>query len=159
MAGRRPLAAKRRAAGFSLIELLVVIAIGLVLLAMVAPAMNSNEEASSDVRRIVSDAAQARSWARTTWQTATLDIDAANRRWRIIDESGAVLDASSADLNGWRSLSTGVEFSAVAGTASDFGFESDGRGTEDAAVQVVAGDQAWSISMSALTGSVTAEAL
>lgn len=144
-------------AGFSLVELLVVMAISLVLLGMVAPAMRTRDNASAEVRRVVADAARARSWARTTWRTATLDIDTANRRWRIVDDTGAVLNSSTADENGWRTLATGVSFAAVSGTSTDFAFESDGRGTANSAAQIVSGNSTWTVSMSALTGTVTAE--
>ena len=148
---------RRRQAGFSLIELLVVIAISLVLLGMVAPAMRTRDNASAEVRRVVADAARARSWARTTWRTTTLDVDTANRRWRIVDDTGETLDASNADVNGWRTLATGVAFAAVQGTLTDLEFQSDGRGSADAAVQVVAGSSIWTVSLSAMTGTVTAD--
>jgi len=148
---------RQRQAGFSLVELLIVMAISLVLLGMVAPAMRSRDNASAEVRRVVADAARARSWARTTWRTTTLDVDTANRRWRIIDDTGETLDASNADASGWRTLATGVGFAAVQGSASDLVFESDGRGSTDATVQIVAGNSTWTVSLSALTGTVTAD--
>jgi prepilin-type N-terminal cleavage/methylation domain-containing protein len=148
---------RHRQSGFSLIELLIVMAISLVLLSMVAPAMRTRDNASAEVRRVVADAARARSWARTTWRTTTLDIDTENRRWRIIDNTGETLDASSADPDGWRTLATGVAFAAVQGSATDLAFEADGRGTTDASAQIIAGNSTWTISMSALTGTVTAD--
>ena len=152
---RRALIARR--GGFTLVELLVVISITIVLAGLVTPTMRSTDNASAEVRRVVADAARARSWARTTWRTATLDIDAANSRWRLIDDTGEILDSSNADANGWRTLTTGVSFQTVVGTSSDFAFEPDGRGTQDAAVQLLAGDSSWTVSMSAMSGTITAE--
>lgn len=157
MADRRAVKPRGSQAGFSLVEVLVVIAISLVLLGMVTPAMSTRDDASGDVRRVVADAARARSWARTTWNTTTLDIDVANRRWRIVDSEGEVLDASTADANGWRSLTDGVDFRSVVGTPDDFEFESDGRATADASFDLVSGDTVWRVSLSAISGSVTAE--
>jgi prepilin-type N-terminal cleavage/methylation domain-containing protein len=149
--------ARHRKAGFSLVELLIVMAISLVLLGMVVPAMRTRDSASAEVRRVVADAARARSWARTTWRTTTLDVDTANRRWRIVDDTGEVLDTSSADENGWRTLATGVDFAAMQGSVTDLVFESDGRGSTDATVQILAGSSTWTVSLSALTGTVTAD--
>ena len=157
MARHRALKRHADRAGFTLVELLVVISIALVLLGMATPALRNSDDASAEVRRVVADAARTRSWARTSWQTATLDIDTAGRRWRIIDESGEILDASNADANGWRTLATGVSFQAIQGSTTDFGFEADGRGTSDASVQIVTGDRIWTVSLSALTGTITAD--
>ena len=157
MARRRSVIHRHRQAGFSLVELLIVMAISLVLLGMVAPAMRTRDNASAEVRRVVADAARARSWARTTWRTTTLDVDTANRRWRIVDDTGETLDASNADDNGWRTLATGVDFAAVQGTPIDLVFESDGRGSNDASMQIVAGSSTWTVSLSAMTGTITAD--
>lgn len=157
MARRRPVGQRRAQAGFSMVELLVVMTIAIVLLGMATPALRNSDDASAEVRRVVADAARTRSWARTSWQTATLDVDTTGRRWRIIDEAGEILGASNADANGWRTLATGVSFQSVQGTGSDFSFEADGRGTADASVQIVTGDSTWTVSMSALTGTITAE--
>jgi prepilin-type N-terminal cleavage/methylation domain-containing protein len=148
---------RHRQAGFSLIELLIVMAISLVLLGMVAPAIRTRDNASAEVRRVVADAARARSWARTTWHTTTLDVDTTNRRWRIVDDTGETLDASHADANGWRTLATGVAFAAVQGNPTDMEFQSDGRGSANAAVQIVAGNSIWTVTLSAMTGTVTAD--
>lgn len=157
MAGRRPVRQDRIRAGFSLVELLIVMSIALVLLGLATPALRNSDDASAEVRRVIADAARTRSWARTTWQTATLDIDTNGRRWRIIDEAGEILGASNADANGWRTLATGVSFQAVQGGTTDFSFEADGRGTTDASVQIVTGSSVWTVSLSALTGTITAD--
>lgn len=157
MARHRALKRHAGRAGFTLVELLVVISIALVLLGMATPTLRDSDDASAEVRRVVADAARTRSWARTSWQTATLEVDTAGRRWRIIDESGEILGASNADVNGWRTLATGVSFQSVSGSDTNFSFEADGRGTANASVQIVTGDATWTVSMSALTGTITAD--
>lgn len=157
MARRRSIVHDRSQAGFSMVELLIVMTIAIVLLGLATPALRNSDDASAEVRRVVADAARTRSWARTTWRTATLDFDTVGRRWRIIDETGEVLGASNADANGWRTLATGVSFQSIQGSTSDFSFEADGRGTTDAAVQIVTGDSTWTVSLSALTGTITAD--
>lgn len=158
MAGRRPVSRRDRRAGYSLIEVLFVITIFAILAALTAPALQARDEVSSEVRRVVADATRIRSWARTTWRVASLDVDIGNRRWRLIDETGEILDSNSADANGWRSLATGVDFASVAGVPADLTFDPDGRGTENAAVRLTSGDSTWLISLDALTGAVTATA-
>lgn len=157
MARHRTLKHHRECAGFTLVEILVVVSIALVLLGMATPALRQSDNASAEVRRVIADAARTRSWARTSWQTATLEVDTAGRRWRIIDESGEILSASHADGNGWRTLATGVSFQAVSGSDTNFSFEPDGRGAANSAVQIVTEDATWVVSMSALTGNITAD--
>lgn len=151
MAGRRNL----RQGGFSLVEVMVVVAITLVLVGIAVPAMQTRDNASAEVRRFVADAARARAWSRTSWRDAWVDVDTQNDRWRLIDDEGEILDSYSADANGWRALTEGVRFEAT-GQASDFAFTPDGRGAADASVRIVAGDASWTVTLSALTGAVSA---
>jgi len=136
--------------------MLIVMGIMLVLLAAAAPMIRSQNSVSAEVRRVVADIVRVRSWARTTWRDSEMDIDVANRRWRLIDDEGDLLDSSSADANGWRTLADGVEFSQVGALTTDFGFAPDGQGLETASIRLSQGDTSWVIDMSSLTGSVTA---
>lgn len=153
MVSRRQL---KRAAGFSLIEMLLVVGIGIILLGAAAPMIRSQNGVSAEVRRVVADIVRVRSWARTTWRDSEMDIDVANRRWRLVDDEGDVLDSSSADANGWRTLADGVNFEQVGAITTDFGFAPDGQGLAPASIRLSQGATSWVIEMSALTGTVTA---
>ncbi len=143
--------------GFSLMEVLIVMTIALVMLGLAVPVIQSTDSVSSDVRRVVADITRGRSWARTTWRTTTVDIDAINRRWRIEDDTGDVVITSDSDENGWRSLRDGVNFFANGGATSDFVFDAEGRSPDAASVLLRGGDSTWIISCSPLSGTVTAE--
>ena len=143
--------------GFSMMEVLIVMTIALVLLGMAVPVIQNNDSVSSDVRRLVGDITRGRSWARTTWRTTTIDIDAGNRRWRIEDESGEVITTSDSDANGWRTLREGTNFLANGQFPVDFVFQADGRCPERSSVLLQGGDSTWVVSCSPLSGTVTAE--
>lgn len=143
--------------GFSLVEVLIVMTIALVLLGLAVPVIQNNDSVSSDVRRLVADITRGRSWARTTWRTTTIDIDAGNRRWRIEDENGDVITTSESDENGWRTLRDGTNFFANGSLSMDFVFNADGRSPEASSVLLQGGDSTWVVRCSPLSGTVTAE--
>jgi prepilin-type N-terminal cleavage/methylation domain-containing protein len=153
MASRRLLTQR----GFSLIEVLIVMVIALVLLGMAVPVIRNTDMVSSDVRRLVADITRARSWARTTWRTTTVDLDATNGRWRVIDENNELISSYESDADGWRSLRDGVNFFVNGTETMDFVFDADGRCPEAASALLRGGSSTWIVSCSPLSGTVTAE--
>jgi prepilin-type N-terminal cleavage/methylation domain-containing protein len=141
--------------GISLLELLVVIAIAASMLAVAVPSFQSRDLAGSEVRRLLADAILARSHARTTWQSATLQLDVRQGRWRPLDGNGLPLPGPQADAQGWRKFNAAV---AMQKSASDFVFHPDGSMAGNASLTLVTGNSTWVIAASPLTGSLTAVA-
>ena len=141
--------------GISLIEILVVLAIAASMLAVAAPAFQSRDLAGSEVRRLLADAILARSHARTTWQSTTLQLDTQQSRWRPLDGNGLPLPGPQADAQGWRQFHSAVTMQK---SASDFIFQPDGSMTDSASLTLSAGNSIWVIAASPLTGSLTAVA-
>jgi len=140
--------------GISLIELLVVLAIAASMLAVAAPILQPRDLAGSEVRRLLADAILARSHARTTWQSTTLQLDTQQSRWRPLDGNGLPLPGPQADAQGWRRFNSAAV--TMQKSASDFVFQPDGSMTGSASLTLSAGNSTWVVAASPLTGSLTA---
>lgn len=152
--------ARRRAlnpqSGISLVELIVVAAVGMVLFALAVPVMQSDDVAGATARSLISDAVRARSYSRRAWEPVTMQVDAANNRWRALTESGIPLDDTGADADGWKYPEVGVDFKNVDGMPGDLTFLPNGRATDSAAMYIETGSTQWMVTVDALSARITA---
>ncbi len=142
--------------GITLAEVIMVVAIGITLFAMAVPAAQNNDIAGSVVRIIVSDAVRARSHARRSWETTTLQIDTVSERWRTLKQDGSPLVNQTSDAEGWHQAPAGVDLRPAGDAQTDFSFLPNGRAAESASFQVVVGNQVWNVQLDALCARISA---
>lgn len=153
MACRRALT---RQSGISLAELLVVVAVAMVLFGMAVPVMQNDDIAGTAARTFISDCVRARSFARRVWEPVTMQVDAANNRWRSLRQSGIPLMDANSDAEGWHYPVVGVDFKNVDGFPSDLSFLPNGRATVNAAMYIESGSTQWIIKVEALSARISA---
>ena len=142
--------------GISLTELVLVAAIGLTLFAMAVPAAQNDDDAGAVARLIVSDAVRARSHARRSWETVTMQVDVNTERWRSIEQDGTPLLSANSDENGWISAPPGVDFRQLEGTPADLIFLPNGRASSSNAVRIHIGSTIWEVSVDAMSARISA---
>ena len=145
--------------GVSLAEMILVAAIGLTLFAMAIPAAQNDDAAGSVARNLVSDAVRARSYARRSWETVTMQIDTNNDRWRTLKQDGTPLSSAGADPNGWYQAPSGTDFRVIDGMPTDLTFLPNGRALASTAVEIRVGSKSWDIRVDALSARITAAPL
>jgi len=100
---------------------------------------------------------RARSHARRSWETVTMQIDITNERWRTLKQDGTFLASTGIDANGWHNAPPGVDFRQVEGMPTDLTFLPNGRASESTAVRIHIGTKQWEIRVDALSARVVAE--
>lgn len=142
--------------GISLAEVVLVAAIGLTLFAMAVPAAQNDDAAGSVARNIVADAVRARSYARRSWQSVTMQMDVNNERWRALKQDSTPLISNGADENGWHDAPVGVDFREIQDLPTDLMFLPNGRASVSTAVEIWVGNNAWELHVDALSARITA---
>jgi len=142
--------------GISLAEVVLVAAIGLTLFAMAVPAAQNDDTAGSVARNIVADLVRARSYARRSWQSVTMQIDINNERWRALKQEGSPLISNGADADGWHSAPAGVDFREIEGLPSDLTFLPNGRASASTSVEIWVGNTGWELHVDSLSARITA---
>ena len=138
--------------GSTLSEILVVIAIVAMSVALAVPTLRTDETAGNEVRRILSDAVQARAEARSSWDSVWLKTDLTSHQWRLESSNGTPIMGPLCDSNGWRSLDSALQFGVVAGAESDFEFQPNGRSANYSAIQILGGELDWLIEHDPISG-------
>ncbi|MHC4824384.1 MAG: pilus assembly FimT family protein [Planctomycetota bacterium] len=143
--------------GISLAEVVLVAAIGLTLFAMAVPAAQNDDTAGAVARNIVADSVRARSYARRSWESVTVQMDVNNERWRALKQDGTALINNGADENGWHQAPVGVDFREILDQPTDLMFLPNGRASVSTSVEIWVGNTGWRLSVDALSARITAQ--
>lgn len=142
--------------GVSLAEVVLVAAIGLTLFAMAVPAAQNDDTAGAVARNMVADLVRARSFARRSWQSVTMQVDINNERWRALRQDGTALISNGADADGWHDAPVGVDFREIPGKPTDLMFLPNGRASVSTSAEIWVGSTGWELHVDALSARITA---